>query len=196
MELHHQTGYRPPHTGMSETTIQPIDSTQQALVKSATLGFIHRATEHFQQAFAPLPVAFDLRGRSAGQFQVQGNRLRRHYRIRYNPWVFAVDLTHHLNDTVPHEVAHYITYLRHPQAPPHGREWKALMRLFGATPRARSSYSLDGIALRQQRRHPYQCECQAYSHSISTTIHNRIQRGQPYLCRRCRKPLRPVSSLD
>jgi SprT protein len=103
--------------------------------------------------------------------------------------VFAVDLDHHQHDTVAHEVAHYLVYLLHPDARPHGREWKELMRRFGATPRATSPYDLRGVPLRQQQRHAYRCGCSGVQHTLTSTRHRRIQQGTRYLCRHCRQPL-------
>jgi SprT protein len=155
----------------------PLDPRQQDAIRALTDARVAEAGRLFGRAFAPVPVRFDLRGRAAGQFRFRCQGGARDCLIRYNPWVFAADLEHHQSDTVAHEVAHYIVHLLHPRAKPHGREWKELMRRFGATP------------LRQQRRHTYRCACPGLVHSLSTTRHRRIQRGAAYLCRGCRTPL-------
>jgi len=139
----------------------------------------------------PIEVRFDLQGRAAGQFRQTGGLLNRKRWIRFNPWVFAADFAHHLTDTVPHEVAHYLVALQHPRARPHGPEWADWMRFFGRVPRATGDYSLEGVPVRRQRRHPYACACPGRVHPISTTRHNRILRGIVYLCPDCRTPLVP-----
>jgi SprT protein len=168
----------------------PLSLDQQQDIRDRTAARIAEAARLYGRAFAPIPVHFDLRGRAAGQFRFRCQGRQRVYAIRYNPWVFAVDLNHHQADTVAHEVAHYVVHLLHPGAKPHGREWRALMRHFGATPRACTPYDLTGVPLRQQRRHPYRCGCADLVHPLSTTRHRRILQGTRYLCRQCQAPLR------
>jgi len=166
--------------------IIPIDSADQARVIAATHDFIARAGTHFGRRFEAIPVLFDLRGRNAGMYRIRG----RQRCIRYNPWLFAKYFDDNLTDTVPHEVAHYICDqlygLRNIR--PHGREWQAMMRLFGVEPRRTCSYDLEGIPQRRQQRHPYRCACR--EHQVSTVRHKRIQAGRAqYLCRSCKQPL-------
>ncbi len=52
-----------------------------------------------------VPVRFELQGRAAGMYRVhKGERV-----IRYNPYIFSKYFDDSLANTVPHEVAHYIT---------------------------------------------------------------------------------------
>ncbi len=172
--------------------LQPIDEQQQQAIRILTHACIDTAAQWFGRSFEYIPVNFDLGGRTAGQFRYHCRRGQRHYQIRYNPWVFAVDLAHHQSDTVAHEVAHYIVHLLHPRAKPHGREWKTLMQRFGATPKATSHYDTRGVPVRQQQRHTYRCGCSGVHHELSTTRHLRIQQGTRYLCRHCRQALLPT----
>ena len=163
--------------------LEPLTPQQQEEVRAATRARIREGAAIFGRSFDDIPVVFDLRGRIAGQFQYRRRLLHPEYRIRYNPWVFAVDLEHHLQDTVAHEVAHYLTQLLYPRARPPGREWKGLMARFGATPRATSPYDLTGVPVRRQRRHLYGCGCDDRVHEVTSTRHNRMQHGMRYLCR-------------
>lgn len=173
---------------------QPLSEVQCQQVLDAVRACEARATERLGFRPSPVEVRFDLRGRAAGQFRMQRDGFRRvKYRIRFNPWVFAADFSHHLAETVPHEVAHYLVALQHPEARPHGPEWAAWMQFFGCEPRATGSYSLQGVPVRRQRRHPYACGCTGRIHPLSTTRHNRILRGTVYLCPDCRAPLVPVT---
>ncbi|BCO32458.1 protein SprT [Thiohalobacter sp. COW1] len=165
------------------TTVAPITPLQQQQVREQTRLYLGRGNRLLERS-APLPaIDFDLRGRAAGQFRVRGGRAC----IRYNPWVFALDLAGHLRETVPHEVAHYLVWERFGRTAPHGREWRALMRAFGVTPRATGDYALDGVPVRRQRRHAYRCGCRR--HALSTTRHNRARAGVQYRCRRCGESL-------
>jgi SprT protein len=166
--------------------ISPINRADQARVVEATADYIERAASHFGRRFATVPVLFDLKGRNAGMYRVRG----RQRWIRYNPWLFAKYFDDNLANTVPHEVAHYICDLVYGlgHTRPHGREWQALMHLFGVEPRRTCSYDLEGIPQRRQQRHTYRCGCR--EHQVSTVRHRRIQQGRAqYLCRSCKQPL-------
>lgn len=168
--------------------IDPIDPQQQRQVITATNRCIARAAELLDTELPAIPVRFDLKGRAAGMYRVQGGERW----IRYNPHLFAKFFQDNLTQTVPHEVAHYVCDCLHGlrNIRPHGREWQGIMRTLGAEPRATGDYDLEGIPLRRQRRFSYRCECDT-DHQLSTQRHNRICRGQArYLCRVCGEALR------
>lgn len=148
---------------------------------AATEAYIVQAEEIFERRFARIPVLFDLSGRSAGMFKVAGRRRV----IRYNPWIFAKYFAENLHDTVAHEVAHYVIYeVFGPGARSHGEEWRDLMTCFGANAKATFDLDLSDIPQRRQATHPYRCGCRL--HELSSTRHNRIQRGEGrYQCRYC-----------
>lgn len=166
--------------------LQPIDSLQKTRILTATEEFLQRASELFHFRYQPLMVSFDLKGRAAGQYRVNRNGRW----IRYNPYLFARYFQNNLDNTVPHEVAHYVVdrlYGIH-RVRPHGEEWKRVMRVFGASPRATASYDLTGIPVRQQQRFPYRCNCR--EHSLTSIRHNRIINNRAiYRCRACRSAL-------
>jgi len=169
--------------------IQPIDEDQRRRVVVATDHWVERARQRFGRAFEPVPVRFDLRGRSAGMFRVEGRRRW----IRYNPWIFGKYFEENLHDTVPHEVAHYIVHELYGsrRVRPHGRQWQAVMAAFGLAPAVTFNLDLEGIPQRRQRLHAYHCGCRL--HEVSSTRHNRVQRGESnYQCRYCDGRLRYV----
>jgi len=157
----------------------------KARIENATADCLQRAQELFGRTLPAIEIRFDLRGRAAGMYVRRG----RHRCIRYHPALFSLDPSHHLEHTVPHEVAHYVTDLLHRRrVRPHGQEWRAVMTALGAVPRATGDYSLEGIPLRRERRHSYRCGCG--EHLLTARRHHRVQRGRMvYVCRRCRQPL-------
>jgi len=166
--------------------VEPIAELQQAQVEERTEHFICQAEGLFSRQFERIPVLFDLAGRTAGMFKMVG----RQRCIRYNPWIFAKYFDENLSDTVPHEVAHYLTDVLYGlrNIRPHGREWQAVMCTLGAAPTVTCQYDLTGVPLRRQRRFSYRCACS--SHAVSAVRHNRVQRGLGrYVCRQCRTPL-------
>ena len=171
---------------MPVMTPKPIDAPQQARVRQATQTCVTHASGLFERDFVVPPVHFDLTGRATGQYRV----LRGDAMIRYNPFIFARYFEDNLNETVPHEVAHFVVDqlwgLRRVRA--HGAEWQSVMRALGAEPRATACYDLTGLPVRRQRRFAYRCACN--THQLTTCRHNRVQRGQArYHCRQCGQPL-------
>ena len=168
------------------TAIEPIGPRQRREVLEETERYIALAEELLERRFARIPVRFDLRGQAAGMFRAAPDGLC----IRYNPWLFARHYIDNLRDTVPHEVAHYIVHQTcRRRVRPHGPQWQALMEAFGANPEVRHSQDLTGVPSRRQQRHSYQCECR--EHAVSSTRHNRVQRGEAeYRCRYCSGTLR------
>jgi len=154
----------------------------QALVIEETSARLQQASDHFGQVFPEIPVLFDLRGKAAGMYRVRaGQRV-----IRYNPFIFARYFDDNLAQTIPHEVAHYVSDLLHGfrNIRPHGPEWKQVMALFEADPRATCSYDLRGLPHRRYRQHAYRCSCR--QHQLTTIRHNRIRQNRMrYFCRQC-----------
>lgn len=173
--------------------VEPIDALRQQHVREVTLDYITRAGRIYARSFAPVAVAFDLKGRAAGMYRVQGrNRL-----IRYNPYIFAKYFDDNLATTVPHEVAHYVVdmlYRAH-RVRPHGVEWQHVMHSLGAEPQVTGRYDLSGVPVRRQKRFSYRCSCMI--HQISSARHNRILRNRAqYYCRKCHSSLEPLQDSE
>ena len=160
----------------------PISVVTQQKIINLTEGYIVQAGDIFNREFNQIDIRFDLTGRAAGMYKVDG----RCKQIRFNPDHFATHRQENIRETIPHEVAHYIISevygIRNVK--PHGLEWQALMRKFGVEPRRTYSYSLDGIPTRQHRRYLYACACREFE--ITTRRHNSIQSGRAYYtCKDC-----------
>lgn len=162
--------------------IDPIDSRQQQHVVNLTCDYIRQAEVLFDRAFDPVEVLFDLRGQSAGMYRIK-NGVRH---IRYNPWLFAKYYDANLAQTVPHEVAHYITErlygLR--SVLPHGKQWQSVMRAFGVEPVRTCRFDMTGIPVRQVRRFKYRCQCA--EHELTSRRHSQVLQGRAfYQCKQC-----------
>lgn len=161
---------------------EPLDEQRRERVRSETDRYIRLAGQWLGRELPSLPVHFDLAGKCAGMFKMRGD----HCWIRYNPWIFGRYFDYNLAGTVPHEVAHYVVEATRGRrrVKPHGPEWRAVMARFGADPEVSFRLDLSGLPQRCQRTHPYRCNCR--DHRLSTTRHNRVQRGTgAYLCRYC-----------
>lgn len=169
--------------------VDVLDRELRAQVIEETRVRLQQASDHYGQVFPEIPVFFDLRGKAAGMYRVRaGERL-----IRYNPYIFARYFDDNLAQTIPHEVAHYVSDLLHGfrNIRPHGPEWKQVMVMFDADPRATCNYDLHGLPQRRYRQHAYRCGCR--QHQLTTIRHNRVRHDRMrYFCRQCGAPLRYV----
>lgn len=174
---------------MSEAgALQSSTQDLQAQVRHATEAWIERARELTGASARRLPVpavAFDLRGRAAGQAVFA--RRSRECRIRINAKLLASHPREMLDETVPHEVAHVVIYRLHGRrVRPHGAEWKALMRAFGVAPEP--CHTLPSEPARRLKQYRYRCAC-SEPVWLTSIRHNRARRGTVYLCRRCGEKL-------
>jgi SprT protein len=146
------------------------------------------ASRHFGTKLAEPSIRFDLRGKTAGQVRSTDGRV---CTIRYNAHLLERHPKEFLARTVPHETAHVVAFrLFGSRVPPHGREWQAIMSLFGAPPERCHSYDVEGLQTRQLRRYEYRCACRV--HRLTSIRHNRVGSWQVYLCRQCGRPLERV----
>ncbi len=161
--------------------LRPIDEATRQRVRQQTEHYCRLAERLFKCTLPPLPVSFDLKGTCSGMFVAHGDKVR----VRYNPWIFARYLDDSLNNTVPHEVAHFVVHQRYKRrVKPHGPQWQKVMAAFGVRPEVTSRYDLSDIPQRRQRSHTYECGCR--EHALSTTRHNRVQRrSAQYTCISC-----------
>lgn len=167
----------------------PIGKRLQDEVIQSVADYIARAETIFARQFKPIEICFDLSGRSAGMYKVfHGKRV-----IRFNPYHFAKHPEENMLETIPHEVAHYITDQIYgiKNIRPHGKEWQAVMNKFGVEPKRTFSYSLEGIPTRQHKKFNYKCSCTEFK--ITTRRHHKILRGQAvYSCRHCGENIKQI----
>ena len=159
----------------------------------ATRERLEQAGELLKQHGKTLPevnLHYDLRGRSAGQMRCYTDG---RMEIRYNLELAYLQPEDFLARTVPHEVAHLVTWVLYGKAVrPHGPEWQEVMRCFGVEDASRCHrYEVPQQSVRRQRRWTYRCA--GREHQLTTTRHNRVQfDGQRYECRECGGRLRWV----
>jgi SprT protein len=170
--------------------IEAINAKLRRQVVRATNTCIEHAEHIFERKFTQIPVKFDLRGRAAGTYQIRSKQQF----IRYNPYIFARFFNENLLNTVPHEVAHYVTdeiygigesrLFGGRCVRPHGKEWQSIMRKFGVEPRATCHFDMSGLPVRNYQYFSYVCDCR--EHQLGSRRHNKVLRQQArYLCKDC-----------
>lgn len=172
--------------------IQPVTGARQEQIIKETNNFLKSAEDYYNRVFTEIPVLFDLTGRAAGMYRVKaGQRV-----IRYNPYVFSKYFDDNFNETIPHEVAHYVTDMLYglKKIRPHGSEWKAVMQVFGVAANRTANYDLSGVPVRQYHKFLYHCGCRNFE--LTSRRHNKLLRGTGhYLCRDCGGKLLFVKNL-
>lgn len=145
--------------------------------------------------------SFDLRGTTAGQALCQflGRKLVG-ATVRINGQLLLDNEQEMLEETLPHEVAHILTDLKHGRGTkPHGAEWQRVMLALGKQP-TRTHEMETTPARTVARDFVYRCSCKL--HRLTAIRHRKIQsRKASYRCNDCMQPLqyegkaRPQPSL-
>jgi SprT protein len=167
-----------------------VSPTLEAEVRAKIEETLATARARYPNATFTTPtLVFRQMGRRAGLCST--NRATKNCTISINPDFFANHHEQMINRTVPHEVAHYVSLVVYGQQGDqgHGYLWQSVMRVLGIADANRChTYSLEGVKTRQVSK-PYAYKCGCMVHKETAYIHNKIQRGYTYTCRKCRQKL-------
>lgn len=161
-------------------------------VKERVCECLKMAEEFYGIGYVCPEIRFDVKGRCAGQVNITENGAP----ISFNKELFVANKDHFMEDTIPHEVAHYIVFIncavnnrpyprtRGGRCDHHGKLWKSIMScLFGIDPKR--CHNLDTSSVRRKmRRAIYKCGCM--EHQVSMRMHNKAVKFNNYLtCTKC-----------
>lgn len=121
-------------------------------------------------------VSFNLRGRAAGIASCRMCRITRRasdFKVRYNPhFIQGEHFQDMLDNTVPHEIAHLVTYMRPDLGHKHDAGWRRICLALGGNGLRCHAYDVpvtNGFT--------YRASCGTLI-TVSKVIHNKIQMGQ------------------
>lgn len=128
-------------------------------------------------------LSFKLRGKTAGTAYLQ------RWEIRLNPILLAENSDAFINEVIPHEYAHLLTFALYGRVQPHGKEWQAMMiDIMGLPANRTHHFDTKNSETRQYERFTYYCLCQ--THLLTAIRHNRIQANKAiYHCKHCGETL-------
>ena len=136
-------------------------------------------------------IKYTLNNRTSGCVSYIGDSAH----LNFNMTFLRENKEQFLNQTVPHEVAHYcLWFVNGLQYSPsgrriiHGRDWKRTMRFFGVDPNRCHSYNVTNTKRKTIKRVDYKCNCM--HHSLTIIRHNKIVKGKSsYSCNKCHSKL-------
>jgi SprT protein len=167
---------------MNNTSFTSVNVARQLAMDRIEQAY-RKADIHFGRWFVRPVVKFDLKGRTAGKAYLGRNL------IQLNREMMMMNGQSFIDDTPGHEAAHLIVHQvyglgtsRFTRVMPHGHEWKSVMRIIGQEPNR--CHQFDVPVNPNRVTYKYLCNCQV--HTVSRTIHNRVQNGvRTYSCRKC-----------
>lgn len=141
---------------------------------------IDKANQYFGQTFPVPSINFKLKGKTAGKAYLHK------WEIRLNPVLFSENKQQFLQEVIPHELAHLLTFKKFVQVKPHGIEWKSIMeQVFSIPAKTTHNFTVTSV---QGKTFEYQCPCNNYPLTIRR--HNKVLRGHArYSCKKCNQEL-------
>lgn len=132
-------------------------------------------------------VEFHRLGRPAGKCRY--NRATQTAIVLINVDYFEQDYNYVLNQTCPHEVAHYVTDRMFPNCQAHGVEWQNTMRKLGLKVARCHKMDSSKTKLRNVARpFKYTCGCPNKEFLLTFHKHNQHQ-TRKYQCRKCKSTI-------
>lgn len=158
---------------------------QQAVMRALREN-LQRANHQLESHYPEPKLLYQQRGTAAGTAWLEK------WEIRLNPVLLLENQQAFLEEVVPHELAHLLTWKHFGRVPPHGKEWKWMMaNVLGVTPRRTHQFELASV-----RRHTFAYHCRCQLHHLTVRRHNRVLRGESeYRCVQCGTLLQPGEFL-
>jgi SprT protein len=175
-------------TPIANVNLPRTDRILQQKVTDKAQECIDLYNRKFRQDLKMPNQKWDLRGAVAGKWNP------RTHTLHWHPVLAAQNEEHYIAQTVPHEVAHFITRAMFGPFPKsHGYEWKTTMHQLGV--QAICYHNYDVVQVKKSRS-PYKYKCSCMEHMVGGIRHTKLQRGIRYTCNRCKGTLTFVEKVS
>jgi predicted SprT family Zn-dependent metalloprotease len=125
-------------------------------------------------------IRFDLRGRCAGQAMYNGHGPTATYAMRFNTDMLTREAFDHvLNDTVPHEVAHIVAFMKGVRQA-HGYQWRSYCIGLGGSG---ETYHQEAVVYGKGNTYEYTTD-RGHKVRLSEVMHRKVQSGRTLSYRR------------
>lgn len=128
-------------------------------------------------------ILYDVRGTTGG-YVLKG-------RVHYNERLASENFQDYLDNTIPHETAHYIQRKLYPLSKAHGAEWKYVMRILGVPATRCHKYDVENVRVRNIQRFSVVCNCS--THEVTKKVFNTLHLRR---CARCKSRLTPKATIS
>lgn len=169
-----------------------IDPQLHKRVEDKVLNVLLDAQHRFNRIFKLPTIEYKQMGRTSGKALYKDNV------IILNPDFFKNHAEEMINRTLPHEIAHILSYeMFGAVGVGHGRWWKYVMVHLGLQAERCHTYSLEGVKVRRRKvnRALYRCPVCGSNLSVSMVNHNRISSGNIRWHKNCGNSSHPIVFL-
>jgi len=142
-----------------------------------------KAEEHFKQDFPIIPFTLDVKGTVGGYYV---NDKKPYLRFNHECWLNNQSA---YDNTIIHEIAHYIQYKTKPHDKPHSAWFYHIMTLLGGKPSRCHDYKVTPV----RRIKTYTVYCGCRKHEITKIRFDRLMQGTNYICKYCNQPLKRLT---
>lgn len=110
---------------------------------------------------------------------IAGSAILNRWEIQLNTTMLFENGEKFIEEVVPHELAHLITFQIYGKVKPHGKEWQYIMsEIMKQPPKVTHNFNF------KRKEYVYICDCQ--EHYLSSIRHNKIEKNKiSYQCLKC-----------
>jgi len=158
-------------------------------IETSVHHFIDMANDKYSMSMTYPTIGFTVKGSNGGT--ANGGT----WHVNFNMGLIVDNMGEYLNQVVPHEVAHLVTFAKHGHEykrtrrgsirVSHGKNFYAVMRTFGVQETRCHSMDISKVkrAKRNTKKFAVKCPCCHTEFTVGTVRKNKILRGSKYMHR-------------
>lgn len=146
----------------------------QTAVMACLEKYLKQASLLLQTQFSKPKVTYKKKGTIAGSAYLT------RWEIQLNVTMLCENGHVFIDEVIPHELAHLLTFQQFGRVKPHGKEWQYMMSVvLGQLPKTTHRFSVH-----KANSYHYVCLCQ--EHYLTQIRHNKVQKQRTqYMCKKC-----------